>query len=264
VRVYLAAVFSMGYLVRDTPPLLHQLLDECGCKKEDMYFLMSYANFPSKQYEAFFSTKDPIVDSGAFSIMFRPHFTVDDLRAFARRYARFVRDFKVKNFVELDIDGKYGTVVYEDIMKEVHDIVGREAVPVFHRWRGKQYFLDLVKTHKFIMTGDVAIKGGLKDGYQYFNWFIDEAHKAGCRIHGLGYTTMPGLRKFDWDSVDSSSWASGIRFGTTVYFNGHGMHALANPAKDTHRVNTLDGLQRNFKEWVKFANYMKMLPSRWE
>lgn len=71
-------------------------------------------------------------------------------------------------------------------------------------------------------------------------------------MHGLGMTTMKTLQMLKFDSVDSSNWTAGPRFGA--------LHKFTGTEIKTHRYDNLRGRgqvlgEYNFFEWVKFANY---------
>lgn len=93
-----------------------------------------------------------------------------------------------------------------------------------------------------------------KEQHKHFSWFIDTAHENGCMIHGLGYTSLDGLRKYHFDSVDSSSWTSGNRFGISYTFDGRTLVQTKKP--QNARIQHHNGMAfRNFTEWLKFQRY---------
>ena len=61
-------------------------------------------------------------------------------------------------------------------------------------------------------------------------WFIDQAHSAGIRIHGLGFTSSKYLPYLKFDSVDSTTWLSGARYGQIYKFD-NGSDAMLRSAK---------------------------------
>ena len=67
-------------------------------------------------------------------------------------------------------------------------------------------------------------------------WFIDQAHSAGTCIHGLGFTNTTLLPFLKFDSVDSTTWLSGSRFGQIYFFNGKQM-VYRNPPKGMRAKN---------------------------
>ena len=105
----------------------------------------------------------------------------------------------------------------------MQDITGKEPIYVFHKWRGLNYFKELVKQKNYIALGDVSVGSGSREIYKFFSWFINEAHKNNCKVHGLAFTTLNDLNYMNFDSVDSSSWTSGSRFAHPFRFDGHKM-----------------------------------------
>lgn len=90
--------------------------------------------------------------------------------------------------------------------------------------------------------------------YKYFPWFIEKAHDKNSLIHGLGFTNMAYLDKYHFDSVDSTAWLSGGRFGSFYVFHNGKMQTIKKPANcrvaDIPRIN-----EHNLKEWIKFQKY---------
>jgi len=151
--------------------------------------------------------KSFLMDSGAFTVMnskksknsFEP-------MEFTKKYAQHIKENNVQNFLELDIDGVFGFEVYRDCLHCLQDITGRDPIPVYHKWRGVEYYKELVKKYDYIAIGDVSIGAGSRELYKYFPWFLNEAHKNNCKVHGLAFTSLPDLQFMPFDSVDSSSW----------------------------------------------------------
>ena len=88
-----------------------------------------------------------------------------------------------------------------------------------------------------------------------FPYFIATAHKKGVKIHGLGYTDTTKLDRFKFDSVDSSTWTCGRRFGEAAWFDGRQIcrrkaRNSGMKIKDTTKINWF-----SFREWVKFTKY---------
>lgn len=83
---------------------------------------------------------------------------------------------------------------------------------------------------------------------------IDEAHKRGAKVHGLGFTALDWLPKCHFDSVDSTSWTTGNRFGFIYKFDGKTMKKIDAPngkrLSDSRTVAFI-----NYCEWIKFQKY---------
>lgn len=71
----------------------------------------------------------------------------------------------------------------------------------------------MIQEYDYVALGGIAIKDFKKSEHKLFKWFIDTAHKANTKIHGLGYTNDSITKRNNFDSVDSTSWLGGSRFG---------------------------------------------------
>lgn len=94
----------------------------------------------------------------------------------------------------------------------------------------------------------------IRENPMILKWFIDQAHSAGTRIHGLGFTNTTLLPFLKFDSVDSTTWLSGSRFGQIYFFNGKQM-VYRNPPKGMRAKNHDLSNRHNFNEWIKFQRY---------
>lgn len=202
-----------------------------------------------------------LLDSGAFTFMqaAAKHGAVDWL-SYADEYADFIRDNKIKQYFELDIDSLKGLKYAEMLRDRIEARVGWQSIPVWHTERGKDYFLGMVKDYDFVALGSIAkvLPPKIPISEKYFPWFIHTAHEHGARIHALGYTSLSGLRKYRFDSVDSTTWTVGSRFGQVQVFK-HGTiekHASVIGGVKVRNIKDLRSIDwMNFREWVKFQHY---------
>ena len=63
------------------------------------------------------------------------------------------------------------------------------------------------------------------------------------------------LNQMPFDSVDSTSWINGTRFGLAYEWNGNKMIKHKCDKQNGQRVKTNKVARHNFYEWVKFNNY---------
>lgn len=218
----------------------------------DFYRLESYQNISQQERKRVNEYKDFILDSGAFTYLNGASGNVD-WEQYVDNYADFIIKYKVKNFIELDIDPIVGIKEVERLRSKLEAKVGRQSIPVWHKSRGKQYWLDMVKEYDYVAIGGIVTREIKPSEYKYFHWLLAEAKKQNCRVHGLGFTNLKGLEEYDFYSVDSTSWLSGNRFGSIYKFNGKTMLKFDKPPG--MRVKTTETARNNFYEWVKFANY---------
>lgn len=196
-----------------------------------------------------------LLDSGAFTFFGKGNDV--DWNEYIRKYAAFINRNKIEHFFELDIDALIGfdKVLYYRAVLE--DMTGKPCIPVWHRERGTDEFINMCEKYKYVAVGGVAKNPNGQRVTQAFPWFIKTAHEHGTKIHGLGYTSLTGLEKHKFDSVDSTAWTSGNRFGTVYRFNGRTVQTLKKQAGQ--RIADHGALARhNFTEWKKFAQYAEI------
>ena len=193
-----------------------------------------------------------LLDSGAFTFMAQAKGPVD-FDEYLRRYIAFIKKHDIQHFFELDIDSVVGYEKVKEYRRILERETGRRCIPVWHRARGKEDFLKMCEEYDYVAIGGIVTKEIRSSEHRYFPWFIREAHKRGAKIHGLGYTNLSGLSKYHFDSVDSSSWTSGNRFGHLYKFTGRGLQQIRKPPGT--RVKARITAINNFVEWVKFSEW---------
>ena len=222
---------------------------------QKIYALSSY--FYARQHSDYPALipcyKDFLLDSGAFTFI-QSQKDHQDWDGYLEEYAEYIKAQRIKKFFELDIDLMVGYDKVKEYRARLEKITGRPCIPVWHKSRGKEEFLRLCDEYSLIAVGGIAVKHIRRAEYKYFPWLIHEAHKRECQIHALGFTNLDLLRKFHFDSVDSTSWTSGGRYGTTYRFNGRGLSNIGKrPGMRVGDYVQLD--QYNFIEWTKFQQY---------
>lgn len=193
-----------------------------------------------------------MLDSGAFTF-FQTGKHVD-WNDYVERYAEFINKNRIKLFLELDIDVLIGYENVKKLRKKLESLTGRRCIPVWHKSRGKAEFIQMCKDYDYVAIGGIVSKEITQKEWKYFPYFINKAHEHGAKIHGLGFTSLVDLPKYHFDSVDSTTWTSGNRFGTMYRFNGKTMEQHKRPdgtRLTDHRATAV----HNFKEWVKFQKY---------
>lgn len=195
-----------------------------------------------------------MLDSGAFTFFSSGKHV--DWNEYIKKYADFITRNDVKLFFELDIDSLVG---YENVLllrKKLESLTNRKCIPVWHKSRGLDEFVKMCKEYDYVALGGIVAKEITQKEYKYFPKLIKIAHENGAKIHGLGFTNLIGLTKYHFDSVDSTSWVSGNRFGSVYKFNGKTM--IKYDKKEGQRLSDSRKVAvHNFNEWVKFAEYAK-------
>lgn len=194
-----------------------------------------------------------LLDSGAFTFFQGKHGNID-WNEYQDRYIEFINRNDVDLFFELDIDSIIG---YENVLRlrnRLEMATGKKCIPVWHFSRGKDEFLKMCEEYDYVAFGGMLTDGvPTKKLVQLLPWFVKEAHKRGAKIHGLGFTSTDALKRIQFDSVDSSSWSSSVRFGSMHVFTGDGIKAFN---RNGRRVADYKrAALHNFDEWVKFQKY---------
>ena len=218
---------------------------------ESFYYMRKNEDFMTlvKQFGSF------LLDSGAFTFMSGSHKGGIDWDEYVEEYASFINRWDVKYFFELDIDSIVGLPETERLREKLESLTGKKPIPVWHRARGKDYFVEMCKNYPYVALGGIVTKEIPRQKYEAaFPWFIRTAHDHGAKIHGLGYTTIANLKKYRFDSVDSTAWLYGNRGGYVYMFNPR-TGLLEQLKKDGCRLKPREGAVHNFNEWVKFSKY---------
>jgi hypothetical protein len=196
--------------------------------------------------------KSFMLDSGAFTF-FSSGGNVN-WNEYIKRYAQFIKRNNIDLYFELDIDKLIG---YERVLyyrSKLEDLTGKPCIPVWHKSRGQEEFIKMCETYNYVAIGGIVSKEITQKEYKYFPYFIKTAHEHGAKIHGLGFTNLKGLTKYHFDSVDSTAWVSGNRFGSIYKFNGKTMQKF--DKKQGQRLSNAKAVAlHNFQEWVKFQKY---------
>ena len=115
----------------------------------------------------------------------------------------------------------------------------------------------MCEQYNYVALGGIVTKEITQKDYKYFPYFIKTAHANRAKIHALGFTNLKGLTQYKFDSVDSTAWVSGNRFGSVYQFNGKTM--IKHDKKDGQRLADQKTVAlHNFKEWVKFQKYAEL------
>ena len=192
-----------------------------------------------------------LLDSGAFTFM-NASKTID-WQQYIESYASYINKHHITQYFELDIDGIVGFENVLKIRQKLYDLTGVKPIPVWHKSRGIERFKKDCMDYPYVAIGGIVTKEIKRTEHKLFPSFISIAHKYGAKIHGLGYTNLEGLTKYHFDSVDSTSWVSGNRFGAVYRFDGRTMKKYDKPPGK--RVKNIEVALNNFEEWKKFSKY---------
>jgi len=161
-----------------------------------------------------------ILDSGAHTFQ-KPDKEID-WNKYVWEYVQFLKQFpEIDEYVELDIENKVGLTQVEKWRKWMEQELGKPPIVVWHRERGKDYWLWMVKTYPYVgFSGFVVTpEGGKEVPEKYYAWFIKTAHEHGAKIHGFGIGSPNLVFKYNFDSVDSSTWVVQTNLNKVCYFS---------------------------------------------
>lgn len=240
-KICLAAPSSRKFLAEE---YIH-----CKYMLESFYSMTDWLIPIAKKCDLF------LLDSGAFTFMNNSKSNVD-FDEYLTSYIEFINKHDISHFFELDIDVLVGLEEVERLRKRLESETGKKPIPVWHKSRGKEKFIEMCEQYDYVAIGGIVTKEILPAEYKYFKWFIDTAHSYGCKIHGLGFTNLKGLYIYNFDSVDSTSWVAGGKFGTLYQFTGRGLKQVDTEGRKRRKDLSTDPINRhNYYEWVKFQEY---------
>lgn len=195
---------------------------------------------------------DYLLDSGAFTFMSSGGH--EDWDSYIERYADFINSNGIEKFFELDIDSIVGYERVKEYRRRLERLIGRQCIPVWHISRGKEEYTRMCEEYSYVAIGGIVTKEITPDKYKYFPAFINEAHKKRAKIHGLGFTNIQLLKEYHFDSVDSTAWTTGNRFGGVYIFDGKTLRKHKR-MEGFRMSNPRELAKHNFLEWVKFQKY---------
>ncbi len=219
----------------------------------DFNFLSSFFYITSGEARYIHRYNNFLLDSGAFTFMSSLKGGTVNWDDYIESYADFINEYNVKYFFELDIDVIVGIKEVERLRNKLESLTNKKCIPVWHKSRGKQYWLDMVKSYDYVAIGGIVTREIKRKEYPYFTWFLNEAKKENCKVHGLGFTNLTGLHKYPFYSVDSTTWLNGSKYGELQFFNGRTITKIVRTQNKRAIPEMIS--KHNFYEWIKFAEY---------
>lgn len=193
-----------------------------------------------------------MLDSVAFS-MFKLGIDKHKLLKYVDDYCDFINYFKIKNFLELDIDVVIG---YESV-KKLNDYIKNKTdvkpIYVHHTNRPYEDYINACKNNKLVAVGGLV---GEKNDYDLLNTFIEDAYVYGTKVHLLGWSPINGIEKLKHlYSSDSTSYSMGGRSGIAYNFINDKM--TQSLYKDKERVLYYKINDHNLRQWIKYQAFLK-------
>lgn len=154
---------------------------------------------------------DIFLDSGAYSA------ATQNVMIDIKEYASFIKKFghHFTTYANLDVIGD--PIKTADNQRTLEDL-GLAPIPVFHTDEPFKYLERYVEHYSYIALGGMVRY--LSRWSALIPWIIKcfRTGKSTTKFHGFGCTTWPVLVRIPWYSIDSSTWASGFRFGELALF----------------------------------------------
>lgn len=246
-RIFLAGTYSRSwclqkYIEKAKDNLCPYTLESFFYMNEDIKRLIPHMS-------------DFLLDSGAFTFMTQNKDVNFD--EYLERYADFIKTNKIQKFFELDIDSIVGYEKVKEYRLRLEKLTERPCIPVWHKSRGIDEFYRICDEYNYIAVGGLAIKEIKQNEYKYLPMLIKEAHKRKTKVHGLGFSWFNLLPKYHFDSVDSTTWTTGNRFGYIHFFDGKTIKKINAPTGHKLSDARLVALN-NYMEWVKFQKYAEV------
>lgn len=201
-----------------------------------------------------------LLDSGAFTYLNSKKDKKIDWNSYINDYADFINKNKIDLFFELDIDPIIGLDNVEILRDKLEKLTQKKCIPVWHKSRGLQYWINMCKNYKYISIGGIVTKEIKANEFKYFNKLLKIAKKYNCKVHGLGFTRTRELHKYKFYSVDSTAWIT-ARFNCYYLFDNKQKimkHYSKNTNNKKRRVKKIAADKYNemqINEWVKYQNY---------
>lgn len=227
---------------------------------EDIYLLSSFWEHKNGKYGEYVMQDKHILDSGAFTAINDKtgKYKNFDWDLYCKKYIAFINHTKQKLFFELDIDCVAGLQKVEYLRKMIEDGTGIAPIPCWHSNRGAEYFIKCCEDYPYVALGTTTANADgkkIRNNPKVLHWFIEQAHKNNAKIHGLGFTSTPWLKELKFDSVDSTTWNVGGKFGNVVLFDSNGFPTQKYKSDKNKKAKTIELNNFNFEQWVKFQKY---------
>ncbi len=217
------------------------------------YILESFYYIKEWQLPLIKNAKMFLLDSGAFTFMNSEKDKKIDWDAYIERYAKFINDNNIEYFFELDIDVVVGIDEVIRLRNKLEKLTNKKCIPVWHKSRGIDSWKEICKNYDYVAIGGIVVGEITKEEYKYFTPLLKIAKKYNTKVHALGFTSTKELNRYNFYSVDSTSWSSGGRFGQVNKFTGKYIKAQQYKDKRVKDYKALDNY--NLKEWLKMVNY---------
>jgi hypothetical protein len=233
-KIYLAGLVSLN----------KELIQESKYKLESFFYI--------KDKMKPFLDNNFLLDSGAFTFMNSNKKNKIDWNSYIDKYINYINLNNIKYFFELDLDSIIGYNEVKKITKYIESKTNKQCIPVWHKDRGLDCWKGLIKDYNYVSVGGIVSKEITKKNFKYLPKLINMAKEENTKVHGLGFTWVDYLEYVKFDTVDSTYWNYGNRFGFLFQFQNGKMNEIDRP-RNTRL--TKKSQIHNYYEWIKFQKY---------
>lgn len=190
------------------------LADLHNNKKCELKFLLSYWYHKNVDLEQVLSQSFDkpypriIADSGAYTAMTK------GVEIDIHEYGNWIRanNYLFDWYSNLDVIMNADKTLINQRIMEGDNLT---PVPVFHIKEEFSYLKHYADNYPLVALG---IAGLQKKSAMMIKW-LDRCHDIAKSTHGFAMTSWQVLKRYNWKSVDSSSYGSAFRFGELQLFN---------------------------------------------
>jgi len=178
-----------------------------------------------------------------------------------KEYINFICKYNddLDGFFELDVDDAIGQEPVDNWYEQWRDI-GLSPIRVWHKKQGVNRLNELVEQVDFL---GVTSRGKNKP-LSWFKMIEKKTKENNCNLHGLGVTSVKLLDKIDFDTVDSTAWNAGGRYGVFYYFDKGTIKLFdKNKFSEKFKNKAFRKLPReeitkwNLIQWKKYSDYLQ-------
>lgn len=245
----------LSSLEQNYPNINDEAISRCKYSLNTFFYARKALKKPrfARIFQGFKDRGKLILDSGAFSFMNGKTISEQKMDDYCEAYCQFIKEYHIKHYVELDIDALFGYGKALEYRKYLEQSIGYPSIPIFHKSRGKKEFEKMVQNYEYCGIGGIAIKTIKPNEYRYFAQLNRYAQYYGSKVHAMGFTPTHDLNSYGFYSSDSSSWCSGVRFGTVYQYKGNQVIKSVPKPKNTRLSVDREAIQTyNWLEWCKY------------
>jgi len=206
-----------------------------------------------------------LTEEGKQSLIAQGNAQRKKLDEYVKKYCEFLKlaDGMYDSAVEMDVDHFLGADVADEYYDWMVNAVDPKLVMrVFHQ--SYRTWEDWVEWMKNPETAFHCMEGGImhRRDPQFYRHYINTAHKYGKRIHVLALTVPDFMKKVPADTVDSSTFVNGGRYGSIkvpgvgeVTFSSKTDLTKNSAATHKHYTNIPKHHLEMCKAWFKLHGY---------